>query len=341
MSAVTRGIFQSQGLLAIDNLYPSQIGQILMVSLNAGVDDRHRHPLAGGDAPGGVAVHGVVHILIAIGGGVRQIGIRIFRVVQPAPPGLGLGNVLGEQGKAGIFFPFPLVGRQQGNVIGIGRGEPVGLLGGGQCLHHGNAVQPQRGKAVLPADQLRRKGLGIGLGGFLGICPHQKDARLILRPFRQGSSLLGHLMGNHVRLIRQRFLAEDIILRQTGQVVGKRLRLGFGGGLRNRLPGSLSSGLTGGVGNRFLRGCRGSLRDSLRDGFLGGLGRFRSRRLCPGFRNLGGFHRFGADGGSLRRLLRQRGLGQCAHCQHRRQQDGNDPLSIFHRECSPFLNFRR
>ena len=165
MSAVTRGIFQSQGLIAIGNLYPSQIGQILMVSLDAGVDDRHRHPLAGGDTPGGVAVHGVVHILIAIGGGIRQIGIRIFRVVQPASPGLGLGNVVGEQGKAGIFFPFPLVGRQHGNVIGIGRGKPVGLLGGGQCLHHGNAVQPQRGKAVLSADQLRRKGLGIGLGG--------------------------------------------------------------------------------------------------------------------------------------------------------------------------------
>ena len=249
MGAVTRGIFQSQGLIAICNLYPSQIGQILMVSLDAGVDDRHRHPLAGGDAPGGVAVHGVVHILIAIGGGIRQIGIRIFRVVQPAPPGLGLGNVLGEQGKAGIFFPFPLVRRQHSNVIGIGRGEPVGFLGGGQSLHYGNAVQPQRGKAVLPADQLRRKGLGIGLGGFLGICPHQQNILFILRPFRQGSGLLGHLMGNHVRLIRQRFLAEDIILRQTGQVVGKRLRLGFGGGLRNRLPGSLSSGLTGGVGN--------------------------------------------------------------------------------------------
>ena len=308
-----------------------------MVSLDAGVDDRHRHPLASGDAPGSIAVHGIVHILIAIGGGIRQIEIRIFRVVQPAAPGLGLGNVIGEQGNARIFRFFHLIRRQQGNVIGIGRGKPVGLLGGGQSLHHGNAVQPQRGKAVLPADQLRRKGLGIGLGGFLGICPHQKDARLILRPFRQGSGLLSHLVGNHIRLIRQFFLAEDIVLRKTGQAVGKRLRLGFGGGLRNRLPGSLSSSFPGGFGNRFLRGCRGGLRD----GFLGGLGRFRSRRLCRGFRNLGGFHRLGADGGGLRRLLRQRGLGQCAHCQHRRQQDGNDPLSIFHRECSPFLNFRR
>ena len=145
-------------------------------------------------------------------------------------------------------------------------------------------------------------------------------------------------MGNHIRLIRQFFLAEDIILRQTGQVVGKRLRLGFGGGLRNRLPGSLSSGLTGGVGNRFLRGCRGSLRPGLRDGFLGTPGRFRSRRLCRGFRNLDGFHSLGAGGGGLRRLLRQRGLGQCAHCQHRRQQDGNDPLSIFHLKKRSFLS---
>ena len=341
MGAVTDGIVQSQRGIFVEYLYPRHIRQILMICHYAAVQNGHRHPLAGGDAPGGVAVHGVVHVLIASGSGVLKKGIRVSGVVQPAPPGLGLGNVVGEQGNARIFRPFRLIRRQHSNVIGIGRGEPVGFLGGGQSLHHGNAVQPQRGKAVLSADQLRRKGLGIGLGGFLGICPHQKDARLILRPFRQGSGLLGHLMGNHVRLIRQLLVAENVVLRKTGQVVGKRLRLGFGGGLRNRLPGSLSSGLTGGFGNRFLRDCRGGLRRGLRDGFLGGLGRFRSRRLCCGFRNLDGFHRFGADGGGLRRLLRQCGLGQCAHCQHRRQQDGNDPLSIFHRECSPFLNFRR
>ena len=320
-----------------------------MICHYTAVQNGHRHPLAGGDAPGGVAVHGVVHVLIASGSGVLKKGIRVSGVVQPAPPGLGLGNVLGEQGNARIFRPFRLIRRQHSNVIGIGRREPVGFLGGGQRLHHGNAVQLQRGKAVLPGKQLRRESLSVNPGNFFRLRPHQNRVLLILLALGQSGGLLSHLVGNHVRLIRQLFLAENIILRKTCQAVGKRLRLGFGGGLRNRLPGSLrnrlphrlSSGLPGGFGNRFLRGRRDSLRRGLRDGFLGTPGRFRSRRLCRGFRNLNGFHRLGADGGGLRRLLRQRGLGQCAHRQHRRQQDGNHPLSIFHRECSPFLNFRR
>ncbi len=291
----------------------------------AAVQNGHRHAFAGGNAPGGVAVHGVVHVLIVIGRGILQERVRVFRAVQPAAPGLGLGNIRREQGNARILRRLRLLRRQQGDMIGVCRREPVGFLGGGQSIRHGNALKSQRTHALLPGKQLRREGGGVNLRGFLALRPHQQNVLLVLLPFRQGGGLLSHLMGNHVRLVRPLLLAEDIVLRQTGQAVGKRFRFRLGGGLRNRLAGGFRNGfrrglrnrLAGGFGNGLLR--RGSLHRRFRLGFPGGL---RGRRFRCGFGNGGrgrGLHRLRDGLGRLGSLLRQGGQGQRADHQRRRQ----------------------
>ena len=299
--------------------------QIRVIRLDTGVDDGDLDGSpAGGDAPGSVGIHHIMHVLVVGAGGITQVRVGTAHIfIDPGVPVLLAGDSRSRGAGRGVGVGLHRVKTNQ--VVGVSRGQRQRHIlsrrhrlgnGGGQGadLRHTEAV----------GHQLAAEGPGVNLSLLLGVGGDHQNARLVVLAFRQPGHGLGDLIIGHFLLGGQLLLAEDIFLRQTRQTKGQLWGLGLLGshGLLRRLRflrgfGFLiglrflgGSGLLIGHGAVFGIGFRGRLRGLLR------IGRFR---LCihGGFRLR---HNGGRFSGSFR--LRRESCREAANQQRNRQKQG-------------------